>query len=235
MPHLIIKFPRKPDTLFEIDQMETVIGRGDECDLVLSNLSVSRQHAKLIYEDLICKIVDLGSDNGIIRKQEKVEEAILESRDEVIIGNFTLIYLGNAPEDQFYRQRSIRYMPKYEADKAKPSQQDTFQLSPQEAQKMVKERNRLNNGCIEDSLGRIYYLESKTVTFGKKPAQIPIEGWFISGVIAKITWQAKHHQIEKLSMMKSLLVNGKSVKKHALEHGDKIEIAGAKFFYKIEE
>ena len=168
MPHLIIKFPRKPDTLFEIDQMETVIGRGDECDLVLSNLSVSRQHAKLIYEDLICKIVDLGSDNGIIRKQEKVEEAILESRDEVIIGNFTLIYLGNAPEDQFYRQRSIRYMPKYEADKAKPSQQDTFQLSPQEAQKMVKERNRLNNGCIEDSLGRIYYLESKTVTFGKK-------------------------------------------------------------------
>ena len=36
-------------------------------------------------------------------------------------------------------------------------------------------------------------------------------------------------------MMKSLLVNGKSVKKHALEHGDKIEIAGAKFFYKIEE
>ena len=233
MPHLIIKFPRQPDKLFEIDQMETLIGRGEECDVVLANLSVSREHAKVIYEDLECKIIDLGSDNGLIHKHQKQKEIILKSRDEVIIGNFTLVYLGNAPEDQFYRKRSIRYIPKYQPEKAKPSQQDTFQLSAKDAKKMVRERTLLNNGCIEDSLGRVHYLESNTVNFGGKSAHIPIEGWFVPDIVAQITWQGKHHRIEKKSMRKSLIVNGDSTKEHALRPGDRIQIANSKFTYKV--
>ena len=41
--------------------------------------------------------------------------------------------------------------------------------------------------------------------------------------------------IERKSMRKSMFINGDSVKEHALQAGDRIQIASSKFTYKIED
>ncbi len=56
---------------------------------------VSRKHAKIICEDGVWKLVDLGSSNGtfILRDDfERVEEAELKDGDEFALGNARFIF-----------------------------------------------------------------------------------------------------------------------------------------------
>ena len=41
MPRFIIKLANQQDQVYEFPSSEILIGRGDECDLILPNISVS--------------------------------------------------------------------------------------------------------------------------------------------------------------------------------------------------
>ncbi len=51
---------------FVIRQIETIIGRGGDCDAVISGFTVSRHHAKVCFTETGFYIEDLGSKNGTI-------------------------------------------------------------------------------------------------------------------------------------------------------------------------
>merc|ERR1712129_436276 len=57
---------RTHGVLFELEELETIIGRGGECDLVLDGQGISAMHAKLIFDPglLTPQLTDLGSVNG---------------------------------------------------------------------------------------------------------------------------------------------------------------------------
>ena len=51
---------------FPILKNEIIIGRGEDCDLVLDHREVSRQHARISQVSGQILITDLGSSNGTI-------------------------------------------------------------------------------------------------------------------------------------------------------------------------
>ena len=231
MPRLIIKMQSQQDQRFEIEKPEILIGRGEECDLVLPNISVSREHAIIRLNEHGAEVLDANSENGISVNNQKVKQQQLNSKDEILIGNFSLVYLGDKQEDKFYRGRAIVYLPEYDPKHANPTQDITFKLSAKEAKALVKEKNLLNNGCILDSRGRKLYPEANPMTFGGKNAMVKAEGFMMTGIAATITWDGKRHIIEKQGFFSSLKINGASAKKSALRDKDKFQVGNSNFQY----
>lgn len=235
MPRLIIKLQNQQDQRYEIEKPEILIGRGEECDLVLPNVSVSREHALIRLNEQGAEVVDINSENGISINNQKVKQKLLESKDEILIGNFSLIYLADQQEDKFYRGRAVVYLPSYDPKHATPTQDITFKLSAKEAKALIKEKSLLNNGCILDSKGRKLYPEANPMTFGGKNAMIKTEGFMMTGIAATITWDGKRHIIEKQGFLTNLKVNGEKTKKSPLRDKDKIQIGNSNFRYVVTE
>jgi pSer/pThr/pTyr-binding forkhead associated (FHA) protein len=69
-----------------------VIGRGDDCDITLSDRRCSKQHCRLEQKNGIWRIVDLASANGTTVNGAVVSQVILESGDEVGIGDVRMVF-----------------------------------------------------------------------------------------------------------------------------------------------
>ncbi|HEX4337271.1 MAG TPA: FHA domain-containing protein [Polyangiaceae bacterium] len=67
---------------------ETVIGRGDDCSVRLSDPMVSRRHARISLERGVLRIEDLGSCHGTLVNQRLVERpTVLFAGDQIVIGS----------------------------------------------------------------------------------------------------------------------------------------------------
>ena len=79
-----LRFPLFKDRL--------TIGRTAHNDIQLDTQFISRQHAVIVTENGITKIVDWGSKNGILVNEERVSEQVLENGDIVTIGTTDFRY-----------------------------------------------------------------------------------------------------------------------------------------------
>lgn len=89
---------------FSFDHGSYVIGRLDECDIVLPSSSVSRNHARIFIENDRCFIEDLGSANGVIVDGQRViQRRDLGTASQIRVGDFYL-YLEFKGAGQHGRQ-----------------------------------------------------------------------------------------------------------------------------------
>ena len=72
---------------WEVDGIETYMGRSKQCSIVLKSQRVSRKHASITREDDGFYINDLGAANGIWAGTDKVEREKIEDGSEYIIGD----------------------------------------------------------------------------------------------------------------------------------------------------
>ena len=70
---------------------DMTIGRNPKCDIVIDNLAVSGQHAKIREDAGGVRITDLGSKNGTYVNDVQVTQQRLSHQDWVTIGNHVLI------------------------------------------------------------------------------------------------------------------------------------------------
>jgi pSer/pThr/pTyr-binding forkhead associated (FHA) protein len=82
---------------FQIDQPEVVLGRGEDCDVLLTDLQASRTHAKILQDGDDYFLCDLGSTNGTFLNGVKIRERLLVNGDRIRIGNN--IFLLEVTED----------------------------------------------------------------------------------------------------------------------------------------
>lgn len=235
MYKLLIKVSNQQKQLFSFETSIT-IGREDQCDLILPDPSISRQHAQIhiIGDEVIAE--DLGSQNGIVVDGQRLREGQrlpMNSKSEVQLGKFTLILLTDSADDKFYRGRSISYLAEYDASKLmepNPSA-DTLQLSAREATSILREQNLLNNACIIDSSGKRNFPETSTVTFGSA-ATIKAKGMFVGKISAEVSWNGKAHVLKKKGgMLCTVKVNDISVSEYILTINDRILIGSSSFQY----
>jgi len=71
---------------------EVVIGRSPECNVVLKDFGISRQHAKIIVDEEGCRIIDLKSKNGTEVNGVAVVDAPLKDDARVIGGEDPCLY-----------------------------------------------------------------------------------------------------------------------------------------------
>lgn len=88
--------------LIELDQVEgtagrrmhdvgegaIMIGRGNSSDIVLDDVTVSREHSRISREDRGFKVVDSGSLNGTYVNRVRVDSVYLRNGDEIQIGKY---------------------------------------------------------------------------------------------------------------------------------------------------
>ncbi len=86
---------------FIIYRGDVILGRGDECDLVLAHREISRQHARLRWDGVNVSLVDLGSSNGTIIDGKRIDSNTpykLSPGQSITIGDYTLMLQGSQPE-----------------------------------------------------------------------------------------------------------------------------------------
>jgi pSer/pThr/pTyr-binding forkhead associated (FHA) protein len=65
---------------------ETLLGRDEECLVVLDDSSVSGRHAKIAFQGRMPEIVDLSSSGGTVVNGRPIERALLRDGDQIQIG-----------------------------------------------------------------------------------------------------------------------------------------------------
>lgn len=70
----------------------SVLGRSRECDIVVPDHNVSRQHAEIRLESGVHWLVDLGSTNGTLVNGKKVKRVKLEAGDRIEVGSTELVF-----------------------------------------------------------------------------------------------------------------------------------------------
>ena len=70
----------------------SVLGRSRDCDIVVPDHNVSRQHAEIRLEDGAHWLVDLDSTNGTLVNGKKVKRVKLEAGDRIEVGSTELVF-----------------------------------------------------------------------------------------------------------------------------------------------
>ncbi len=76
-------------TAYPLTGLLKQVGRGHDCDIVLSDLKVSRLHARLEKAQTGWAVVDLESTNGTMVNGTRVKEKLLAPGDVIGWGSFS--------------------------------------------------------------------------------------------------------------------------------------------------
>lgn len=235
MPKLLIKLSQQKTHVFDLRSGETRIGRGDTCHLVLQNVSVSREHARIVMGKQNVTIEDLDSQNGFFVNGKKTAQHTLASGDEILVGNFSLVYLADTPANRFYKGRCVAYMQRYEPGLMTDEVQEesTFVMTVGQLEKMQQVTQLVDSARVirEPDASKFWHPEDKGLTFGQG-GQVWVAGWFTWGVVARIDWDGHQHTLTALASWRAgVSVNKHAVTRRALKHGDRISIGGSRFRY----
>ena len=78
---------------------EVTLGRDEDCELMMSDIAVSRRHARVVLEGAEYVLYDLDSGNGTYLNGVKVRREPLSPGDEITVGErtFRFVELTEAP------------------------------------------------------------------------------------------------------------------------------------------
>ncbi len=69
-----------------------ILGRADDCDIVLDDPSVSSRHARLHWERDQIAVEDLGSANGTFVERRLITRALVRPGDELVLGRVPVVW-----------------------------------------------------------------------------------------------------------------------------------------------
>lgn len=195
---------------FSFDHGSYVIGRLDECDIVLPSGSVSREHARLFIEEDRCYIEDLDSANGVIVDgQRVVQTRDLGTASQIRVGEFYLYLEWERPTDS----------------KKQDVMSTLFIDSGSEHHKLVR---------VNDSFaGEEFSLSEQQNTIGRTDDNfILLSDSSISRKHATIHRRADLYMIEDRGSSNGTRLNGKEVTdKEELAAGDHVEFGSVEFIF----
>lgn len=82
----------EPGRVIAITKPRVVIGRAD-CDVVLKDPELSRQHALIAINGTTARLEDLGSTNGTFVDEKRIQTTELVDRAEFRIGSHELVFV----------------------------------------------------------------------------------------------------------------------------------------------
>jgi pSer/pThr/pTyr-binding forkhead associated (FHA) protein len=239
MPRLIIKSTLTKNQRFELPEGETVIGRGaEDCQLVLPNVSVSRTHARVLVGQQGVTIEDLDSSSGVLVNGSKIDQTPLSSGDEIQVGKFSLVFLGDARADRFYKGRFVEYLPEYEPGGVMADDgASTFAMDINTLRKLQEDNHVVENAklVLESNQRRFWFPEDRPLTLGTG-GMVETEGWFTWGVVAELAWDGKHHTVRRQKWWGSVAVNGDKLQsRRPLRDGDRLTVGRSVYLYQCED
>jgi len=224
--------------IYELDEPIIFIGRLPENTIPISNMGVSRRHVKIEQDtDYTYMLSDLNSLNGTLINGEKVKKKTLCHGDKIAIGKYIIIY-----EDSDKSESPAQ------SDEALQEESDTIVGTAVPAGSMMKntltqpaiteKHTKADVGLsaqsgavfIETTRHVVYKLDRDFLTIGfDDEDDIFASGFMITKAFAIIEKLDDGFYISVQKLMSKIKVNGKTVKKHRLEHRDRVEIGSNTF------
>ena len=93
---LVIRSGDLTGSRFTLSRDITQIGRHQDSDILLDDITVSRRHAEIVRTSKSLIVRDLGSLNGTYVNQTRVDEFILQHGDELQVGKYRMVLFSKA-------------------------------------------------------------------------------------------------------------------------------------------
>lgn len=90
---------RLSNRILMLRKLESIVGRSSECDLVLDENSVSRQHARITIVGERLRVEDLGSRNGTWKDGARLTECWMSDRQIVRFGRVPVAFVRSERPD----------------------------------------------------------------------------------------------------------------------------------------
>ena len=104
---LVIISSNFPGQTFPLARKQMIIGRGEDCDIIIDHRSVSQRHAKVVREHgTSYQIIDLNSKNGIRIGGEKYNSTYIKRGDVIELGHVKFRFV-EAGENYIFTPQAV--------------------------------------------------------------------------------------------------------------------------------
>lgn len=97
---LVVRGGEDEGEYFTLSKSVVVIGRSEDADINLDDITVSRRHSEIHHTGGAYIVRDAGSLNGTYVNQHRIDVVELTQGDELQIGKFRLVFLESAEDPQ---------------------------------------------------------------------------------------------------------------------------------------
>lgn len=214
MPEIIVKLGDNIVHKYIFDKEIMSVGRARDNDIVIENLSVSRNHARIRKEDDRFVLTDLNSANGTYVNGVRVTRVEIVDEDVITIGKHKL-HFTNKPviEEEVIGEA-------FGAER-------TMLVDQVQIAELI-----VTKGKQKDQVFKITKYES---FIGRaSDNDIRLHDWFVSKKHAVIIRQGSNYFIKDLGSWRGTMVNGKNVRDCELKPGDEIQLGTTILGFRME-
>ena len=237
MATITVKFNNKVLFIHPLELNKPVtIGRLNDNDIVVDNVSVSGIHAQIISDEIGFIIKDLGSKNGIFINGKSVKDRRVNDGDVIELGKHELLFSDNGRTSQIDMSMIDK-----DATATLSPDLHTAVLDTRNQQELLRTHNRFSNRVPMISVklkGKVIYkhlLKKEEAAIGRNPeSAIVIDNTAVSYDHAVVRWENDDFYIQDLRSKNGTLVNDKPIKKYKLYNGDLITVGRHELLFEEE-
>jgi pSer/pThr/pTyr-binding forkhead associated (FHA) protein len=217
------------------------IGRSPDNDLVVDNLAVSNDHARVYFESGRLVVEDRGSLNGTFVNDLRVERATLHDGDSIWIGkhHIKVDATGDAPIPYDAGRKASAPMINETMVLDTKVRRDMLQQAAAMGERTQFAASRIKVPTVVILSGRTdakeYVLTNKLTTIGKSAmATIKLRGWFKPQMAVQISQRDDGYYIgsgDKVPAVNGVAIPGPT----KLNDGDLVEVAGIRLNFIVRE
>ncbi len=222
---------------YDVAKDKMIIGRADDCEIVIDNLAVSRHHAIIEKEEGVFTINDLDSNNGTFLNGQRITEpTTLSFGDEIGIGKHVLVFDSHSRRS---RALDVSSIGEARPDMDSPDRGTMF-VEPEKMDKIQKKVSATRKAHLKvkgaDEATSLIPLEKSDVVFGKAhDCDVKIKGLFASRRHAILSHLENGFQLTNLASFSPTRVNGIRIESAFLCDGDDISMARSSFTFHSEQ
>jgi pSer/pThr/pTyr-binding forkhead associated (FHA) protein len=203
MPDLNVKLGEKVIQKYLFDKEVMSIGRARDNDIVIENLSVSRNHARIRRSDAKYILTDLNSANGTFVNNVRVNKIELFDGDTITIGKHTIQFENKKISDEQLISDAFGAERTMIVDRT-PAARIVIEKGKQRGQefKITKDETYIGRSSDND---------------------ICLHDWFVSKKHAMIFKEGLSFFIKDLKSWRGSMLNGKFTREAPLKDGDTLQ------------
>jgi len=241
MAKLSLMFDAKLVKEVPIGSRPVRIGRSPDNDLVVDNLAVSNDHARVYFESGRLVVEDRGSLNGTFVNDLRIERATLHDGDSIWIGkhHIKVDATGDAPLPYGSPRKQSAPLINETMVLDTKVRRDMLSQAAAMGERTQFAAGRLQVPTIVVLAGKTdakeYVLANKLTTIGKSPmATIKLRGWFKPQMAAQINQRDDGYYVgpgDKTPLLNGVAIPGPT----RLKDGDLLEVSGVRLNFIVRE
>ncbi len=203
MPEIIVKLGDRIIHRYFFDKDTLTIGRARDNDIVIENLSVSRNHSRIKREDSRFYLTDMNSANGTTVNGVKITKTEIFHNDQIGVGKHTLLFVH--------------------AEDAEASSISYLSVTKPQGEEFADGIIGILSVSKGKQAGQEFRIAKREVYVGRSPDNdVRLHDWFVSKKHAVIVRNGEDFILKDLDSWRGTTVNGSSIKEYALKEGDEL-------------